>query len=97
MLPDPDDVMISSAELLENGPLVVTFYRGIWCPYCRGDLMALTNATFEVQSRGGSLAAITRQTVPNSNRKFQQHRVDFPILNDATAEMPPSSRRLTPR
>src|SRR5215831_3931348 len=35
MLPDPDDVMISSAELLENGPLVVTFYRGIWCPYCR--------------------------------------------------------------
>ena len=38
ILPDPDDVMISSAELLENGPLVVTFYRGIWCPYCRQDL-----------------------------------------------------------
>src|SRR4029077_17493057 len=36
MLPDPDDVMISSAELLENGPLVVTFYRGIWCPYWSG-------------------------------------------------------------
>src|SRR5215831_16235717 len=44
MLPDPDDVMISSAELLENGPLVVTFYRGIWCPYCRQDLKDLGNA-----------------------------------------------------
>ena len=41
---DPDDVMISSAELLENGPLVVTFYRGIWCPYCRQDLKDLGNA-----------------------------------------------------
>jgi peroxiredoxin len=42
--------------------------------------------TFEVQSRGGSLAAIARETAPNSNRRFQQqHRVDFPILNDATA------------
>src|SRR4029077_8880667 len=44
MLPDPDDVIISSAELLENGPLVVTFYRGIWCPYCRQDLKDLGNA-----------------------------------------------------
>src|SRR5262249_26093071 len=66
--------------------LIITFYRGIWCPYCRSDLMALMNATFEVQSRGGSLAAIARETAPNSNRRFQQqHRVDFPILNDATA------------
>jgi peroxiredoxin len=48
--------------------------------------LALMNATFEVQSRGGSLAAIARETAPNSNRRFQQqHRVNFPILNDATA------------
>ena len=52
MLPDPDDVMISSAELLENGPLVVTFYRGIWCPYCRQDLKDLGNATPDIRSCG---------------------------------------------
>jgi hypothetical protein len=50
-------VSVSSTVLLEPGPLIITFYRGIWCPYCRSDLMALMNATFEVQSRGGSLAA----------------------------------------
>ena len=73
---------VSSTLLLEHGALIITFYRGIWCPYCRSDLMALMNATFEVQSRGGSLAAIARETAPNSNRRFQQeHRVDFPILN----------------
>src|SRR6516225_4161955 len=55
MLPDPDDVMISSAELLENGPLVVTFYRGIWCPYCRQDLKDLGNAAPDIRSCGASL------------------------------------------
>jgi hypothetical protein len=56
-LPNTSGVSVSSTVLLETGPLIITFYRGIWCPYCRSDLMALTNATFEVQSRGGSLAA----------------------------------------
>ena len=79
-LPNTNGVSVSSTVLLEPGPLIITFYRGIWCPYCRSDLMALMNATFEVQSRGGSLAAIARETAPNSNRRFlQQHRVDFPI------------------
>ena len=56
-LPNTSGVSVSSTVLLERGPLIITFYRGIWCPYCRSDLMALMNATFEVQSRGGSLAA----------------------------------------
>src|SRR5215510_13529687 len=74
-LPNTSGVSVSSTVLLEAGPLIITFYRGIWCPYCRSDLMALMNATFEVQSRGGSLAAIARETAPNSNRRFQQHRL----------------------
>ncbi len=57
-LPNTSGVSVSSTVLLEPGPLIITFYRGIWCPYCRSDLMAPMNATFEVQSRGGSMAAI---------------------------------------
>ena len=84
-LPDTSGSPVSSTVLLEQGPLIITFYRGIRCPYCRGDLMALVNATAEVQSCGGSLAAVARETAPNSNRKFErQHAVGFPILNDAT-------------
>ena len=72
-LPNTNGVSVSSTVLLEPGPLIITFYRGIWCPYCRSDLMALMNASSEVQSRGGSLAGIARETAPNSNRRFQQH------------------------
>ena len=84
-LPDTNGSPVSSTVLLEQGPLIVTFYRGLWCPYCRVDLMALVDATAEVQSCGGSLAAIARETAPNGNREFErQHAVGFPILNDAT-------------
>jgi peroxiredoxin len=88
MLPDPDDVMISSAELLENGPLVVTFYRGIWCPYCRQDLKDLGNAAPDIRSCGASLVAIAHQTVPDSNGKFQrEHGLEFPILDDRQGDV----------
>src|SRR5262249_50861989 len=37
-LPDPDGNPVSSKTLLAKGPLVLTFYRGVWCPYCNFDL-----------------------------------------------------------
>ena len=43
-LPDVDGNPVSSKALLAIGPLVVTFYRGVWCPYCNFDLSALEEA-----------------------------------------------------
>src|SRR5579871_4406952 len=43
-LQDPDGREVSSEELLAQGPLIVTFYRGVWCPYCNMDLQALQEA-----------------------------------------------------
>ena len=50
-LPNKSGVSVSSNVLLVTGPLIITFYRGIWCPYCRSDLIALMNATFELLQR----------------------------------------------
>ena len=33
-LPNPDGQSVSLSDLLKEGPVVVTFYRGSWCPYC---------------------------------------------------------------
>jgi peroxiredoxin len=83
VLPDPDGALISSAQLLKQGTLVVTFYRGVWYPYCQTDLRALAVAEPEIRSCGASLVAIAHQTVPNSNGKFQrENRIRFPILDD---------------
>src|SRR5258708_23409194 len=47
-LKDPEGNIVSSDELLKKGPLVVSFYRGAWCPYCNMELQALeaANQTF---------------------------------------------------
>src|SRR5438045_529852 len=46
-LNDPDGKPVSSAELLRKGALIVSFYRGVWCPYCNMELQALEAATPE--------------------------------------------------
>src|SRR3984957_20057578 len=61
-LNDPDGKPVSSRALLARGPLVVSFYRGVWCPYCNLDLQALEAALPGILARGASLVAISPQT-----------------------------------
>jgi len=81
-LPDVDGNPLSSKSLLAKGPLVLTFYRGVWCPYCNFDLSALEEARSEIEARGGSLVAISQQTAPNSRKSQRQNGLGFPILGD---------------
>jgi peroxiredoxin len=81
-LPDPDGKPVSSRALLAKGPLVVTFYRGVWCPFCNFDLTALEEARAEIEARGASLVAISQQTAANSRKSQRQNGLGFPILSD---------------
>lgn len=82
-LPDAEGRMWSSAELLKHGPLVLTFYRGVWCPYCNLDLQALQEALPELQMRGAQLVAVSPQTPSNSRKSVRDNKLTFPILSDA--------------
>ena len=81
-LKDPDGNLISLASLLESGPLVVTFYRGVWCPYCNLELQALQAALPEIEARGAGVVAISPQTAPNSRKSRRDNKLTFPILSD---------------
>jgi len=81
-LKDADGRDMSSRELLAKGPLVVTFYRGIWCPYCNLDLQALQAALPAVTEHGAQLVAISPQTQSNSRKSQRDNKVTFPILSD---------------
>jgi peroxiredoxin len=82
ILADPDGHPVSSADLLKQGPLVATFYRGVWCPYCNMDLQALQEALPEIETRGARLVAISPQTAANSRRSQRENKLAFPILTD---------------
>ena len=60
-LHDPDGWTHRSTNLLTQGPLVVTFYRGVWCPYCNLDLQALEAAANSIRSQGAGLIGHTPQ------------------------------------
>ena len=86
-LPDADGKPVSSRDLLAKGPLVVTFYRGVWCPYCNFDLTALEDARAEIEARGAGLVAVSQQTAPNSRKSQRQNGLGFPIVSDKGGEV----------
>ena len=81
-LPGADGVIFDSRKRLAEGPLVLTFYRGVWCPYCNMDLQALEAARRDVESRGASLVALSMQNAANSRKSQRDNQLGFPILVD---------------
>jgi peroxiredoxin len=86
-LKDPEGNIVSSADLLKRGPLVLSFYRGVWCPYCNMELQALEAVKPEFDKYGASLVAISPQTAPNSRKSMRQNKLTFPILSDAKGKV----------
>src|SRR5882724_7503576 len=82
VLPDDAGRMVSLDQLLNHGPVAVTFHRGHWCPYCRININALAQAHKVIAAEGGQIVAI----MPD-RQKFvadfkSQSNVPFPILTD---------------
>jgi peroxiredoxin len=86
-LTDPDGNPVSSESLLEPGPLVISFYRGVWCPYCNMELQALQKALPDFRALGAGLVAISPQNPVNSRKSIRQNGLGFPILSDTGNEV----------
>jgi peroxiredoxin len=82
VLPDETGQMVSLEELLNRGPVAVTFHRGHWCPYCRININALTEAYRELSASGGQIVAIMPDRQKFVAELKSQSNVPFPILTD---------------
>ena len=82
VLPDDAGQMVSLDELLDRGPVAVTFHRGHWCPYCRININALVEAHRELPSSGGQIVAIMPDLQKFVAELKAQSNVPFPILTD---------------
>jgi peroxiredoxin len=81
-LPDGDGRVIRSADRLAEGPLVITFYRGVWCPYCNAELRAIEAAADQIRALGATIVAISPQTAVNIRKAQRDNALSFPILSD---------------
>ncbi|MGE0702133.1 MAG: peroxiredoxin-like family protein [Hyphomicrobiaceae bacterium] len=70
------------AQLLSDGPIVVTFYRGGWCPYCNLELRAYQKMLPEIQALGARLVAVTPETPDNALSTAEKNDLAFAVLSD---------------
>jgi peroxiredoxin len=82
-LPDATGKQVSMKELLAKGPLLISFYRGEWCPYCNMALKALQDSLPAIKARGVTLVAISPELPDQSLTMQEKHELQFPVLSDA--------------
>jgi len=70
------------ATALADGPVVLSFYRGGWCPYCNIELRTLQSALSEFRARGARLVAITPESPDDSLNTTERNALEFDVLTD---------------
>lgn len=81
-LPDIGGRMVRLKDLLAGGPVVLTFYRGGWCPYCNLELRAWQQVLLEVEALGATVVAVSPQTPDASLSTAEKNALTFPVLSD---------------
>jgi peroxiredoxin len=81
-LKDSSGKLVRSRDLLAQGPLVIKFFRGRWCPYCMTELEAWRDLYGQLRQRGALLVAVSPQIERQSDFMAGQHGLPFPVLSD---------------
>ncbi len=81
-LPNATGQIVNVNQLLESGPVVISFYRGSWCPYCNLELKALQAKLPEIQALRASLVTISPETPDHSLSTTEKNALEFEVLSD---------------
>ncbi len=82
IIPNHLGEFVYSEKLLKEGPLVVTFYRGSWCPFCNILLRGYQAILPELHAKGASLVAISPEVPDESMGLVGKLNINFHILSD---------------
>ncbi|WP_434035674.1 peroxiredoxin-like family protein [Formosa sp. 4Alg 33] len=73
---------VSLSEYLKKGPVVLTWYRGGWCPYCNLTLQRLQQELNNIQAEGANLLALSPELPDNSMNTAEKNALKFEVLSD---------------
>jgi peroxiredoxin len=82
-LPDHNGALARSSDLLAHNHLVICFFRGRWCPFCVGQMEAMSAVVPRLRELRTSMIAISPQTIQQSYFMADQHKLGFPLMSDA--------------
>ncbi len=86
-LPNMWGTEVKLSNQLRKGPVVLSFYRGGWCPYCNLELRALQAALPDIYALGGNLIAISPQRPEASLTAAEKNELTFEVLSDVGNEV----------
>ena len=81
-LPDQHGQPFDVADLLAKGPVIITFYRGGWCPFCNLELKAYEGLLPRIGAAGASLVAISPEKPDDTATTAEKNELTFPVLSD---------------
>jgi peroxiredoxin len=81
-LPDTEGRLVALEALLQSGPVVMSFNRGHWCPYCRMDLRSLAAEHNRIRRLGGHVVSIMPDRACFTARYARENELPFPVLSD---------------
>jgi peroxiredoxin len=73
---------ISLYDELKNGPVILMWYRGGWCPYCNVALHYMQDALPEFKKYGANLIAVSPEVPDKSITTKEKHELQFEVLSD---------------
>ena len=78
---------ISLEDKLEKGPVILTWYRGGWCPYCNMTLAALQDNLPEITALGGSVLALSPELQDSVESTANENSIEFEMLSDVANQV----------
>lgn len=67
---------------LQRGPVVLTFYRGVWCPYCNSELQSLERVLPQIRELGATVLALSPETREHVQENLEKNKLSFELLSD---------------
>lgn len=86
-LKDQTGKEISLYQLLKEGPVVMTWYRGGWCPYCNLALKSIADKVSEIKQAGATFLALTPELPDKSMTTAEKNNLPFAVLSDINNEV----------
>ncbi len=81
-LKDQHGAQVSLYGQLAQGPVVLIFVRGGWCPFCELTLRAFRQIVPALQRVPATLLAVSPQSLPNNEITAERCGLSFPLLSD---------------
>lgn len=74
--------IINLYDLLKEHHVVISFFRGTWCPYCNMEMLALAKINDEINEKDARLIAVSPELYKHAEEKIQINHIEYPVYTD---------------